>query len=64
MKDIKDNFRLDLSDENYKRYFFPKSFVNKKLIDELIDNIVIFPRKKEKVEKMVKSSSRNRTHGK
>jgi hypothetical protein len=53
---------VDLSNENYKKCFFPKSFVNKKLIDELVEGIVVFPRRKEKVEKMVKSRSRNRTH--
>lgn len=46
VKDIKDNFKSDLTDEVGKKYFFPKSFVNKKLIDDLVESIVVFPRKK------------------
>jgi serine/threonine protein kinase len=64
VREIKESFKVDLGEEGCKKCFFPKSFVNKKLIDELSEGMVVFPRRKERVEKMVKSRSRNRTHGK
>ena len=62
MKELKDYFLTDLTDESYKKCFFPKSFVNKKLVEELREGFVGFMKKKEKSDKMLRMNSKLRTH--
>ena len=56
-KKINDELSSDLASQTYERYFFPKSFVNKTLVDELEKKTLIFDRK-EKKDKMLKVSSK------
>jgi hypothetical protein len=64
MREIRESFRVDLMEGNCRKCFFPKSFVNKKLIEELGEAMVVFPRRREKGEKMVKLQARTREHAK
>lgn len=57
MKEVKDNFKQDLSKSQTKKYFFPKSFVNKRVIAETLNSIQILE-SKTKAEKQNKSKSK------
>lgn len=46
MKQIGDTFKFDMFSEGHKKYFFQRSFVNKKVIDEMNENMLVFEKKK------------------
>lgn len=46
MKDLSQKFESDFIEKDCRKYFFPKSFVNKQLVSELEKNIVVFEKKK------------------
>ena len=60
VKELKEHFSADIEEENFKKCFFVKSFVNKKLVDDLKNQFIAFPKRKERPEKMVKMNSRYR----